>query len=171
MKNLVLLFSILCIFSACKDDDSMEEVPTLTPCEFVQDNSTMDGLIDESESNIMTSCFDNRITSEAELQSNTIGTWELIGHGEGLIPSISMPCASLIFTTDEVEYSFTNASVDTTLTMAWSVIQNSNAEELYHLEFEHKDLPATSLSIYCEQYMYINAAFVDGNMYLFEKLD
>jgi hypothetical protein len=169
MKDLMLLFFILCILSACKDDDNMMEPFGETPCMFVQDDSSMDGLIDEQENNIMSSCFDNRITSEAALRANTIGTWELIGFAQGWFPNVLQPCATMIFTADELEYSFTNASLDTTLTMAWSVVEHSSVEGFYELEFERTDLPAVELNIYCEEYMYSNLTPLDGNMYIFER--
>ena len=112
-------FIIILILSACSKKNTSPR--SSNNCEFVQNAADMDGLIDENERNLMDECRMNAFTTKGEIENNLIGEWELIGHGEGWIPSISQPCAYLTFTEEELTFEFQNNNIDTTYQLTWEV--------------------------------------------------
>ena len=92
MKSTKALFSLFIIFSILTACSKKDTTPSAAfDCEFVQNDRDMDGLIDESERNLMEECRTNQLSSKAEIENNLIGEWELIGHGEGWVSTISKP--------------------------------------------------------------------------------
>ena len=139
-------------------------------CEFVQNDDDMDGLIDDNESAIMQDCYDNRFTSKSEIEANLIGEWELIGHGQGWVPTISQPCGFITITEDNLYFEFENSTIDTATVHTWEV--NSAPSGIFTLELDPiSNLDALFLYVFCDEYMYGDATPVDGNMYLFQKVN
>lgn len=171
MKDLILSLSmilVLCFFFSCKDDDSSNpgtESETTTECTFEQVDADMDGLIDDNERAIMEECSQDALLISSEIKENLIGTWHLIGHGEGWVPTISQPCSSIIFESEQLAFTFVNSSVDTTIISDWDIIDGFAGPSLV------SDIGSFGVffSTFCNQYMYGDATFVDGNMHLYEK--
>lgn len=128
----------------------------------------MDGLLDDTERSIMDECRSNTYNSASEIKSNLIGTWNLIGHAEGWIPIYSQPCSSITFNEDELTFNYTNQFVDTTIVSTWTAIDGISGSPSLVVD---KSLYDVSLNIFCEQYMFGNTLIIDGNAYLYEKVD
>ena len=130
----------------------------------------MDGLIDENEREIMMSCLQNRLDSKNAIENNMIGEWELIGHGEGWIPSRSQPCAFLIFDDDNVRVRYHDEVIDTVYVTPWSIsVLETPSNSLFILTLESQLNIGLGINRFCDTYMYGDATPVDGNMYLFQK--
>ncbi len=168
MKLKYYLFFVPFLLLSC-DKDSPEI--GAYDCVFVQDDSTQDGFIDETERRIMDECLDNAFTDLNEIKDNLIGEWELIGHGEGWFPNVSEPCGYLWIMENELVIQYADAFVDSTYTVNWDIRQSPHTIET---RFEFVTTPVSPFSIYintfCEKYMYGDATPVDGNMYLLEKI-
>ena len=169
---LLAIFIPSLIFLSCKKD-KMEEGNTNNTsnydCEFFQNDSDMDGLIDDNERAIMEDCYDNRYFSKSEIEENIIGEWELIGHGEGWDPSMSQPCGYLTVTEEEIVLQYEDSNSDTTTIHTWEIV--SAPSGIFTLIAD--PLPALSplkIYVFCEEYMYGDATPGDGNMYLFQKV-
>jgi len=120
----------------------------------------------------MQSCQESRITSLEELRQNLIGTWELVGHGEGWISSISQPCANIVYSTDGTAlYSITNSFIDTTLTLNWDVMTHMNDPSVVGIEYESTPVEGIPFGIVCRDYIFRDATPADGNMYLYQKIN
>ena len=167
MKNshILLLFILFFLASACKKNDPVLDDLTDT-CVFEQVDANMDGLIDENESMIMQACFDSRFESAEQLQSNIIGFWELIGHGEGWIPSISQPCATIEISEDELIFAYADGNVDQRTTHIWQIAVSPDNTPYFIV---NPPVEGLNLSIYCAEFMYGDATPRDGNMYLYQK--
>ena len=166
---------VLCIFFAsCHDDiidDSMIDNFGEYACQFEQNDGDEDGLIDEEERGLMEECTSQSLKSISSIEDNLIGEWELIGHGEGWVPTVSQPCGYLIFTKDVLRYTFRSAYTDTVMSVSWEIEEINSP----NFNFSLKTKPQTSegisvLNIFCEDYMFGNATPVDGNMYLYKKV-
>jgi len=153
-------------------DDEMDNTSTTSyDCTFIQDNSTEDGFIDDTERSIMMDCFQNKFTDKDLLDDHLIGEWELIGHGEGWIPTISKPCSYITISDDELVFEFTSAYIDTITTHTWNTEEVSTPSFNYLRLNIEPNLPEwLGLSIFCDEYMYGDATPLDGNMYLYEKV-
>ena len=165
MKIYFAFIAILFFLFSCKKEES---VTSISDCVFEQVDEAMDGLIDDDERAIMESCRESRLLNLEDIQSNIIGTWELIGHGEGWVPSISQPCASIEISETELRFTFSNANIDISTLHSWEIIEASPTA--YYLQAAP---PAEGLysNIFCEEYMYIDATPADGNMYLYQKVN
>ncbi len=173
MKNVIfLIFAIAAlIFTACdKDDDSPGTIAGTYYCDFEQDDDSMDGWIDDDEHAIMTDCYENRLKSKSEVESNLIGEWELIGHGEGWIPSISQPCGYITIKDEAFIFEFENANIDTLTRHTWEVKENP-ASGVPYLELTPRSFSPLFVTFFCAEYMYGDATPVDGNMYLYQKVN
>lgn len=171
MKNPISILAMAIafgfFFSCNNDDDSTpSEDTTIVECVFEQIDDNMDGLIDDDERAIMEECMNNSLSSSFIIKPNMIGTWNLIGHGEGWIPTISQPCSSMVFTEEDLTFNFTNAWNDTTIVTTWDVLEGIAGPTLVW----EGNLPDVNISTVCSQYMFGNQTEFDGNMYLYEKI-
>ena len=145
---------------------ALDTLPELVAnCPFVE-NSNDDGYIDEDERAIMDFCQENSITAASELSTSIIGYWELIGHGEGWIPTFSQPCASFKITEKDLVFKFKNMDLDTTTAHTWEIVDGPNGP---YLDLSPAIFIFDIPSIFSEGYMFIDATPLDGNMYLYQK--
>ena len=163
-----LIFSI-CVFAACsKEEETNEEN---YDCEFVQNDDDMDGLIDETERSIMQSCFNDPLTGVEEISSNLIGEWQLIGHGEGWVSTVSKPCAYITIYEDSLKFEFKSGYRDTITYHPWKVEEiNHHSGKYYRFSTDPDYAEGLFINTFCEDYMYGDATPVDGNMYMYEKV-
>lgn len=170
MKNFLVIsiwVSFLLFMTACdKEETIIDHGGIDLGCEFVQNDEDLDGLIDETERSLLTACLNNQL-EPSEIPDNLVGNWELIGHGEGWIPTISQPCAFMNITADELTLSYEDARIDTTITSPYTV-DISNATPI--LVAEHPLSFVTRMTCFSADHMFNDATVVDGNMYLWEKL-
>lgn len=164
MSKFYIIIIALCLIG-CKKTEILSSEST--NCPFVQDDDTEDGLIDEDERQIMEDCLAARITDLQLLEENLIGSWDLVGHGEGWFPNISEPCSSLEITEDELILTFQNTWIDTTSVHSWSFVDGFGG----NLKLELTPVGAVGLSfdVLCENYMYFDHTPLDGNMYLYKR--
>ena len=101
--TLLIIGIVLTAITSCSNDVSTS-IDLGANCPFVQDDSTSDGLIDERERSIMDNCGNSEFTNFSEIKDNLTGDWELVGHGEGWLRSISQPCASIIFKENRLNF-------------------------------------------------------------------
>jgi hypothetical protein len=171
MKNLILNLSmalVLCFFFSCKDDDnSNPTTESTTECTFEQVDADMDGLIDDDERAIMEECSQDALLVSTDIKENLIGTWNLIGHGEGWVSSISQPCSTITFDNNKLTFTFVDSSVDTTIISDWDIIDGFGGPVL-HLEMNSVGIFINS---FCSQYMFGDLTPSDGNMHLYEKVE
>ena len=97
-----------------------------------------------------------------------IGSWELIGHGEGWFPGLSQPCSQLDFTEGEIVFNFSNSFLDTTTFHTWVISEDSIRPRLV---ITPRLSAGVIINTICDDYMYGNFTFVDGQMHLYEKVD
>ena len=140
-------------------------------CQFVQIDENMDGIIDECERSIMDDCLQNSLGSVELVRQNLIGHWKLVGHGEGWLPTISMPCSSLTFSDEQVIFKYQNQYIDTVTVHSWEVleIQNPSGPSQIGLIITPRTITRMHLTSFCWSYMYGDATPSDGNMYLYKK--
>ncbi len=163
---LVLLF----LFSGCEKTDAN---PGAIPydCEFVQNDADRDGIIDEDERAKMEACAENAFTSKEEVESNLVGEWELVGHGEGWLPVISQPCGYILISETELTFQYQDATIDTIYQLEW-IIEESDwqGRTSFALKIPSGNPVGLSAGKFCKQYMYADATPRDGNMYLYKKV-
>jgi hypothetical protein len=104
----------------------------------------------------------------SDIKNNLIGEWELIGHGEGWIPTVSQPCGYIWIENDMLTLEFSNEYIDTTTVHSWDLKETNNG---IHLEVSNSFLGTLSLNVFCEDYMYGDATPYDGNMHLYQKVN
>jgi hypothetical protein len=165
---IISAFIIFTLFASCSDDHGPSDK---FDCTFVQNDGDKDGLIDETERSIMTTCIEERFTSIAEIKSNLIGEWELIGHGEGWDPTRSKPCGYIIFTENEFEFEYQDANTDTMIRQSWDIEKVDWAGGTYFkLRTDPNYIHTLFASRFCNNYFFGDATPRDGNMYLYEKV-
>lgn len=141
-------------------------------CIFEQNDDDLDGVIDDNERKIMKECLENPLSSKSSIENNLIGEWELIGHGEGWIPTISQPCGYIRISEDELIYEFRNDRTDIVSVHQWNIQElNSNGSVSFKFNIIPKPTVGLSMSQFCDKYMYGDATPRDGNMYLYAKID
>jgi len=175
LKKLLLITPILILLclTSCKDDDSSNgEFSLSTNCPFVE-NDGNDGLIDENESEILANCSANKLTVKEEIEANLIGSWILIGHGEGWDTSNSEPCSSLYFTADSLTLDFEDSHTDIISISSWSLdvleTQNGDFFRLNAPNIEER-ADAVNLQGFCEEFIFV-AYGPDSNSYIYQKVD
>ena len=179
--NPIITFLALCIILfSCSENETIDVDETTEPteisemtydCEFVQNDDKMDGFIDDTERAIMTECMENELSSIQMIKDSLRGKWELIGHGEGWIPAISQPCGYIVFCDDELEFDFSNGFIDTIRTLTWDIeLVNSAGRDFFTLTLS-ENVEGLFLNHFCEEYIYGDATPVDGNMYLYRKMN
>lgn len=169
--RIYFILSLIVLLFSCNDDDIPEEKSDCQ-CSFVQKDENMDGLIDEQEKAIMLDCMTHAIKERTEIEDNLIGEWILIGHGEGWIPSISQPCGYLDIREDKLTYRFENANIDTTVILNWELVQVTQSNDtFFQLKTSPGFIEGLSIHEFCPNYMLEDATPLDGNMYLYEKIN
>jgi len=143
--------------------DSLPELST--NCPFME-NSNLDGYIDNEEREIMQHCFDNRIENVEDFSNNVLGTWELVGHGEGWVASISQPCSTIEITEQNMIVEYKDQYTDTTTTHSWGIVDATNYT---YIETYPASYYAINRGIFCGDYLYADATPSDGNMYLYQR--
>jgi len=156
-------------FSCNKSDQDLATKNNIHDCEFIQNDENMDGLIDETERTIMDDCFQSKFTSKNEIESNLIGEWELIGHGEGWTSSPSKPCSFITVSEDQLIFEYKDANLDTATSHDWQITENSNG--IFTIKVTPEYPVGINISIYCDKNMYGDATPRDGNMYLYQKIN
>ena len=127
------------------------------------DTENMEGLIDATERAIMNDCRNQSLSSASDIKESLIGDWELIGFGHGWFASTPKPCASLNFTENEIRY----VGEDEIIVSTYTIEVNDNGNAFLNID---ERVPFW-VSTFCDKYMFGDATPVDGNMYLFEKID
>lgn len=159
---LVSVFTISIFILSCTKDKLEYH------CEFVQIDETMDGLIDKTEAQIMIDCFANRLTSKSAIESNLIGEWVLVGHGEGWIHTASQPCGYVTISKDELIFDYESGYYDSVTVHTWEVVELQNG--YFALEVSPTIGSRFYMDNFCTKYMFHNSTPVDGNMYIYEKV-
>ncbi len=166
MKNLILICllvpSLTLLLSCNKDDDTGKN-----QCIFVQNDADMDGRIDDDERAIMDDCMANALTTENEMKATFIGEWELVGFGHGWTHTPSQPCGYITITEDELVLEFENAYIDTITTHTWAIEEVSGTNRLTITP----SAEGLWINTICSNYMFGDATPVDGNMYLYQKVE
>ncbi len=173
MRNIVLVIILALItplLSSCNKDDNEKNVNK--NCVFVQNDDDRDGIIDETERMIMNDCIANSLSSKSTIQNNLIGIWELIGHGEGWIPTKSQPCGYIEISDNELTFEFKNAHIDTVTTHLWEIEEvNWPGGQYYRLKIAPEYVEGLFITQFCDDYMFGDATPSDGNMYLYKKIN
>ena len=164
---IVLIITLI----TCTKNESKENNNTNSDCVFVQNDSDMDGLIDDTEKMLMNQCIENTFSSKSAIRSNMIGEWELIGHGEGWLPTYSQPCGYITISENELALKFSTQYTDTTTVHQWEIEQVSlSAGQYYRLKIIPQNVEGLFINHFCENYMFGDATPSDGNMYLYKKV-
>ncbi len=173
--SIALLLALALFQSSCdKPIDEIPEInpPTLAPpCVFeAQENST-DGYIDDAERSWMMACSESAYTLEEDIRASLLGEWELVGNGEGWLPTLTQPCGNITFEETTLVFDFENEWVDTTLTTNWDL------DSTFHLNVKAFKLvtdidfsDALDLRVFCEDYIFHDATPSDGNMYIYRRI-
>ncbi|PHN01626.1 hypothetical protein CRP01_36005 [Flavilitoribacter nigricans DSM 23189 = NBRC 102662] len=165
-----MLLLVVLLMSCRKETVSGPE--KIYECVFTQNDASMEGLIDETERSLMEACLENRLTTKTEVENNLIGEWELVGHGEGWIPSYSQPCAYLNIEAGSLSFQFTNAFRDTLATYAWEVMEvNSGGSNYYWLKTTPDETGYLGFTTFCSDNIFLDATPSDGNMYLYRRME
>ena len=174
IKYTTLLALLAICFSQYSCTKQKVDHSLLMNCPFVQDDHSEDGYIDDNERALMDQCSANQLTSADDIRNNLLGEWQLIGHGEGWIPTVSQPCASLLITATEITFNYGDKHIDIQSTHLWELqttIVNTPPPNLRHRITTTPDLEVRlGITTFCDNYMYGNSTPSDGNMYLFEKV-
>jgi len=165
--TLVLTWLLVLSLVACKDQGYIDP----EDCVFEQNDENRDGVLDENELSIMDDCRNNELGSVSEIESNLIGEWVLIGHGEGWVPTISQPCSNIIITEDNLEWSISDGWKDTTIITTWEIIElNPPLGSAHRLVVGSDFSYGLDMVRFCERYMFGNEFVFDGNIYIYEKV-
>lgn len=164
-----LIFIAVILLASCGDDPVVSSDPNLN-CEFVDDPNTMDGAIDDEERRIMTECRESELRSPEEITANLIGTWDLIGFGHGWFWTVPQPCSQIVFEEDMLTLRVIDSWRDTTITTGWEILLSTNGSP--YISYD-EDTPSEGLRFrtFCDNYIFYDSTPVDGNMYLYEKVD
>jgi len=155
-----------------EEDGETEQVEEayVFDCTFVQNEETADGWFNETESKIITECDKNQLTTVENIKQNLIGEWELVGHAVGWALPISLPCAHIEITENELIFTFEDQTKNTVTNHTWSIEEGTRyGKEVLVLNVEPKTI-ALSAHSFCELYMYQDYTPQDGNMYLYQKM-
>jgi len=170
LKFVVVLVLFLSMLNACKEKDDSINVRNSLGCVFVQNDESMEGLLDELELMILKECRENGFSAQHDLELNLIGEWELIGHATPWFPIISKPCGYIKISEREMTFEFNNGETDILSTHPYEIEKvNWKNEESFILKLhpEHYFV----VNQFCENYMYIDNTPFDGAMFLYKKLN
>lgn len=169
-KSPISLILLITLIISCNKEDGNNS--NKWDCVFEQIDDNLDGLIDDTERMIMNTCRANALSSKSSIESNLIGEWELIGHGEGWVPFISQPCGYIKISEAELTFEFRNENTDTFSQHQWEIEElNSNGNTYFRLNILPEFVEGLSISQFCESYMFGDATPSDGNMYLYRKVE
>ncbi|MEM6316928.1 MAG: hypothetical protein AAF960_04620 [Bacteroidota bacterium] len=166
-----ILVIFLIVVGACGDGEYLNPRADYD-CTFVQNDRTMDGLIDDTEQAIMRSCTRNALTSKMAIEQNLIGEWELVGFGHGWVARTSKPCGYLTVTKSDLTLELKTNDTDTIITQAWKIegtIWGDKKQFRLNLlgdNYVHE----IAMTQFCDEYMFSNFTPSDGNMYLYQKV-
>jgi len=170
MRIYILFFAILFCFFSC--DLSLTKTNGNEDCMFVQNDSDKDGEIDDDERAYMDDCRENAYDSKSDIEENLIGEWKLIGHGEGWVPTISQPCAYLTISDEELILDVETADLDSETTHTWEIEEiDYSGGTYFRLAVDPQPPTHLFFTNFSEEYMFMDATPLDGNMYLYEKVD
>ena len=172
--HITLILTFFLLFS-CTDNyelpnPEVQYVPNLEvqyDCEFIEDENTKDGIMDNTEREIFKECRENKLTLSSTIESNLIGEWELIGFVDGWRSNVTQPCGYIIITKDELIFDFENESINSVSTHQWHI-------ENLLLKVNPVN-PHLSMNTFCDQYMYgIHFLFgvfaLDVDQYIYVKV-
>lgn len=166
--QLMMLGALLTVITSCSNDER-DTSNFVYDCEFVQDDTTNDGLIDATERSIMENCGNSKFTNLSEIKDNLTGDWELVGHGEGWLRKISQPCALISFrTNNSLEFQYQSEYIDTSSIHDWELIEGRGN---YSLKITPRAQISLRINTFCSNYMFVDETAFDGNMYLFRKVN
>ncbi len=162
---------MLMLYTSCKKETTPNTAGTYD-CTFEQNDTSMDGIIDETEQSIMQDCYQNRLLTKSEIEANLVGEWELVGHGEGWVSTVSQPCGYMTITEDNLRFEFRDGSVDELQNYSWEVEETNSSNGVRHILTTTPDpMYGLVMNTFCANYMYVNATPRDGNMYLYQKVE
>ena len=170
MKNIYLLLLVisLCYSTiSCGKNDRQETNISSSECDFVEDTNSTDGLLDESEIEIIKNCRNSEITDDNQITENLIGEWKLVGFGDGWFSYTSQPCGFIKIGPEELTFEFHNEYLDTISVHQWEIENN-----WLKVEPPEKHL---SINLFCDQYMKGNFSdfgvySIDVDQYIYEKV-
>lgn len=187
MRNVTTLFVCLCtffVFYSCDANDDLRalqvdggiiydtSIQNQSDCTFVQIDEDMDGLIDDVEIALMKECIENAFLTKADIETNLIGKWELIGHGEGWFPIYSQPCASMVIEENSLNLKFVNSFIDTTFIVEWGLEEVDWVGQNYWTLVTTPNInPWLYINTFSNNFIYGDATPADGNMYIYEKME
>lgn len=165
-RPLYLLFAIsLLCFVSCDEDNPSGH---LKDCQFVNDPSSNDGAIDAVERKIMDECRDAFLYNPEEYEDNFIGEWQLVGYGNGWRHQASQPCAFLRATSNSAILEYTSGAIDTITEHFWQIAVSPDGTPSVVFD---PNLELVVFGAMCSDYAFSDATPLDGNMYLFEKIN
>lgn len=169
--NLIAFICLsLLMFSSCSNDDDGNngDANSLKPCSFVQNDEDMDGVLDDNERSLWNQCIEEKIEGRAEIRAALIGEWELIGHAEGWIPTLSQPCGKLSITNEEVSLEFHSFHTDTTVTFPFELNEDEDWFLIDAPELIEWLLPFSSVS---DQLLVGPENVDDATIFIYEKVE
>ncbi len=131
-----------------------------------------DGRIDENERTIMETCLMDSWTSKTQIESNLIGEWRLIGHGEGWNTAVEEPSSKVVIEENQLELQFNREDTEYKSSHTWTIEAfdwPNNQGQYFKLILDPLPQFHWSMQVFCEQYMYQDDTPLDGNMYLYRK--
>ena len=171
LKIITFLFIAITLLASCTKNQDKEIIQRNFDCVFEQNDDNLDGIIDDAERKTMNDCIQNSLSSKSDIESNLIGEWELTGHGEGWVTKVSKPCGYIVISQDELIFEFQNAYIDTISTHQWEIEEvNWNGVQSFKLKVHSGNLEGMNINQFCENYMFGDATPLDGNMYLYTKV-
>jgi len=163
MKYITLIIIPFLVY--CNKTDNKPEISK--ECIFEEIPENMDGLIDDTEKNLMNECLKQALTTKQEMKENLIGEWKLIGYAAGSCCATStMPCGYITVTENELIYELKHTGIDTTTIHTWEIQEFNNTNTLIISPYHH-DLAFTTI---CPEYLFGNGTIIDSNMFLYQKI-
>ena len=174
-STMVFIIPFFLLF-ACNDNSEITnieinpepEFELNTDCEFVENEDTTDGLMDETERNIIRDCRESPLTSNSAIENNLIGEWELIGFVDGWHHDVTQPCGYIKITKDELIFDFKDEYIDSVFVHQWEI------ENLW-LKVDPEN-PLLSMFTFCDQFMYgsysdFGSYALDVDQYIYKKVE
>lgn len=165
--NVLIFALIMTVFFSCNDDE-MEWSPNSShDCEFVENLDSTDGLLDDTERDIISNCSENAITTRSEIATNLLGEWELVGFSDGWQSNTTQPCGYITIMDSELVFEFHSEYLDTISFYNWEIENNwlKVTPEDRHL----------SMTLFCEEYMHgsfseFGVVTFDVDEYIYKKV-
>jgi len=162
-----LLTLVLIVTISCNRENDPSNSRSNYDCEFVENENSADGLLDDTELEMLRSCRAEPFTNESEIAAHLIGEWELVGFGGGSRRIVTQPCGYITISTEELTFEFHSGYLDTISVHQWEIENN-----WLKVQPPEKHL---SLNLFCDQYMIgnysdVGAQTVDVDQYIYEKV-